>query len=145
MIPTNVSPRAITPGDTRKIIRRLKKRKAPGKDGIMNKMLKEMSRKCMMALTNIVNAIIRREHFPICWKHAEVIMLSKPGKSLKFPQNYRPISLLPALSKVAERAIKILLDQEIEELNVIPSEQFGFRSSHSTDLQALRLVEFITS
>ena len=143
--PSNQTPMVITPRDTRTIVRRLKKRKAPGKDGITNKMLKEMPRKGMVALTNIINAIVRREYFPLCWKHAEVIMLNKPGKSLKFPQNYRPISLLPALSKVAERAIKMILDQEMAELNLIPSEQFGFRSGHSTELQALRLVETITS
>ena len=75
----------------------------PGQDGITNKMLKELPRKGKVALTGIVNVIIRREHKTICWKHAEAIMLSKAGKSLKIPQNYRPINKLATCTEQSSR------------------------------------------
>ncbi|KAH1016999.1 hypothetical protein HUJ05_007737 [Dendroctonus ponderosae] len=57
------------------------------------------------------------------------------------PQNYRPISLLPTISKVAERVILLRLKDDVEPLNLLPPEQFGFRNKHSTELQLLRIVE----
>ncbi|KAL1124637.1 hypothetical protein AAG570_001261 [Ranatra chinensis] len=52
--------------------------------------------------------------------------------------SYRPISLLPLLSKVLE---KLLLESQ----NIIPSHQFGFRSNHSTLQQCHRIVDLISS
>ncbi|ENN82612.1 hypothetical protein YQE_01017, partial [Dendroctonus ponderosae] len=54
--------------------------------------------------------------------------------------NYRSISLLPALSKVAERAILRRLKEETSEPDFLPPEQFGFRGKHSTELQLLWIV-----
>lgn len=135
----------VSPLDIKKIIGNLKARKATGCDKISNKMIKQMPRKAVMALTNITNAILRLDHFPQCWKHAEVVMLPKAKKDKKLPQSYRPISLLPLLSKVSERAIKHRLLDETDGLGLLPPEQFGFRAGHSTELQALRIVEYTTS
>ena len=70
-------------------------------------------------------------------------MIPKPGKSTKDPTNYRPISLLPTVGKITERVILDRLNAQIEELNLMPPEQFGFRQFHGTDLQLLRIVEEI--
>lgn len=133
-----------TPEELRDIIKRLKPRKAPGCDEIGNLILKKLPRKGRAALLNIVNATLRLRHFPARWKKADVILIPKPGKDLMFPSNYRPISLLPAMSKVAERIILKRLEEHSEELQVVPDEQFAFRRGHSTELQVLRLVEQVT-
>ena len=68
--------------------------------------------------------------FPDASKIAKVKPLFKKG-SITFPSNYRPISLLPLLSKVVER---VVLDQteEFLSLKILYDYQSGFRKNHST-------------
>ncbi|GJQ79294.1 hypothetical protein Trydic_g16162 [Trypoxylus dichotomus] len=87
--------------------------------------------------------MLRLRHFPSQWKLADVAMIRKPGQSHNWPQNYRPISLLPVMSKIADRIILARLREETDDLDVIPGCQFGFRREHSTTHQVLRLVEHI--
>lgn len=125
------------------IINQLKIRKAPSIDKISNAAVKRMPRKCIVKLVNILNACLRNNYFPKNWKQALIITIPKPGKNHEWPKNHRPISLLPTFSKILEKVILTRLQNEIEELQIIPQEQFGFRKGHSTTLQALRLVEEI--
>ncbi|GJQ79639.1 hypothetical protein Trydic_g16480 [Trypoxylus dichotomus] len=87
--------------------------------------------------------MLRLRHFPSQWKLADVVMIPKPGQSHNWPQNYQPISLLPVMSKIADRIILARLREETDDLDVIPDCQLGFRREHSTTHQVLRLVEHI--
>ena len=130
-----------TPEEVRTILSGLKRRKAPGVDNIPNKALKILGRRGTVALTNIFNAAIRLQHFPLSWKMATIIAIRKPGKNPALPASYRPISLLPTAGKVLERLLLTRLHDALEEREVIPPEQFGFRRGHSTVDQLLRVVE----
>ncbi|GFQ83750.1 RNA-directed DNA polymerase from mobile element jockey [Trichonephila clavata] len=59
------------------------------------------------------------------------------------PKSYRPISLLPVLSKLAERIILARLNDYLESQSILIPEQYGFRPRHSTTHQLLRVFEFI--
>jgi hypothetical protein len=83
----------------------LNPRKAPGYDLITGRMLKEMPKKGIVHLTTICNAIIRTGYFPVQWEVAQIIMIPKPGKPLEEASSYRPISLLPTMSKIFEKAM----------------------------------------
>jgi len=144
-LPDNTQIRHASPEELRDILRSLNPRKAPGCDGIGNIPLKKLPRQPLVALTNIINAALRLQYFPDRWKAADVILFPKPDKDHLFPQNYRPISLLPCMGKLAEIVILKRLKETEEELKIIPDEQFGFRHGHSTEQQVLRMVEFITS
>lgn len=135
--------RHTTPGEIKSILATLKAKKAPGEDRIPNTALKLLPKKAIAHLVAIFNAILRQRLFPDNWKTAEVITLLKPGKNPIFPQNYRPISLLPALSKVLETVILARLKEETDDLQLIPDTQIGFRAKHSTTHQTLRVVEQI--
>ena len=86
---------------------------------------------------NIANSIGRcnsnyecNGYFPLDWKIARVTPLHKKG-SKNLMENYRPISILPIISKVFER----ILYQFYEYLtsnNLLSKQQFGFRRFHST-------------
>ena len=54
------------------------------------------------SLTSIINATFEFDTFPLAWKTAEVTPILKAGDH-DIPNNNRPISLLPVLSKVCER------------------------------------------
>jgi hypothetical protein len=72
-----------------------------------------------------------------------VIALPKPGKDPKFPQNLRPISLLPSTGKVFEKVILEIVKRHIRENNLLNASQFGFRARHSTTLQCMRLADHL--
>ena len=66
------------------------------------------------------------------WKVGQIIMIAKPGKDVNDITSYRPISLLPILSKILEKIILKRLTPIIEDNKLIPSHQFGFRKHHGT-------------
>ncbi|CAK9816472.1 Probable RNA-directed DNA polymerase from transposon BS [Anthophora quadrimaculata] len=70
-------------------------------------------------------------------------MLLKPGKDPHQTSSYRPISLLPILSKILEKLIYSRLKPIIEKRKLILDHQFGFRNKHSTIEQSQRLFNEI--
>ena len=76
--------------------------KATGPDGISVKMLQIASRYIIKSLTHVFNLSIRGEHYPKDWKYAVVTPIHKGGDKCN-TTNYRPISILPIISKILER------------------------------------------
>lgn len=125
-------------------ISQLNPKKSPGYDLITAKILSELPSKALTLLTYVFNSIIRTGHFPIQWKTAEIILIQKPGKPPEEIASYRPISLLPLMSKLFESLLKNRLEPILEELQIIPAFQFGFRRQHSTIEQIHRIVKRIS-
>ena len=82
-------------------------------------------------LTILFNNCLRSGIFPDELKTARVIPLYKSGDKSDIT-NYRPISLLPVLSKIFEKLIHSRMTKFFDENNVIYNKQFGFRKKHST-------------
>ncbi|GBL57509.1 putative RNA-directed DNA polymerase from transposon BS [Araneus ventricosus] len=82
-------------------------------------------------------------HFPNCWKTARVQPILKPGKDPTHPVSYRPISLLPTLSKLGEKLILNRYLTHATKLRLPITQQFGFTPQLSTTHQLLRVVEHI--
>lgn len=118
-------------------------RKAPGYDLISQKMISELPLIAIKFLVNLFNNIIKFSYFPQAWKISLVKMILKPGKDKTLATSYRPISLLPCLSKLFERIFLLKLKSFISSHNVIPDHQFGFREGHSTLQQVNRLTNEI--
>ena len=134
--------KSFKPSEVTNVIRNeISSKKAPGYDLITGKILKELPRKGILLITFIFNAILRLEYFPLQWKVAQVIVIPKPGKPLNDVSSYRPISLLPVISKLFERLLLKRLQPVLE--YSIPDHQFGFRRKHSTIQQVHRLVNVI--
>lgn len=131
----------VKPKEVKSIIRMLKNRKSPGQDGIRNTCLKHLPRKGLVVLVKVFNACLALGYFPAGWKHANVIAIPKANKDITNPGNYRPISLLSSLSKVLERVILARLNRHLETEEVVPAEQFGFRTGHSTVHQLARITQ----
>ncbi|CAB0007164.1 unnamed protein product [Nesidiocoris tenuis] len=118
-------------------------KKAPGYDLITGQILKYLPRKAIVKITQIINAAIKLRYVPQLWKLAEVIMILKPGKPPEEVSSYRPISLLPVLSKLFEKLIHKRLIKVVAERKLIPAHQFGFRHKHSTIDQVHRITYII--
>ena len=85
--------------------------KAPGYNKVPMAVIKESLSYILPTLTDIVNHSLLSSVFPASWKLSlEVVPLSKDG-DLESANNNRPVSLLPAMSKIRERAA--LLNQFI--------------------------------
>ena len=129
--------------EIKSIMKELNAKKAPGFDLITAEIIKQLPHKTIFRLTKIINACINLKYFPSYWKVAEVIMISKPGKDPHEVSSYRPISLLPILSKILEKIIIKRLRPVIDTEEIIPSHQFGFREKHSTIDQVHRITDII--
>lgn len=125
------------------INKEIKTKKAPGYDLMTGQVLKQLPRKAIVKITMIINAALKLHYVPQVWKIAEVIMLPKPGKPLDQITSYRPISLLPVLSKLFEKLLLKKLLPIIEERKLVPNHQFGFRHKHSTIDQVHRITNII--
>ena len=77
------------------------------------------------------------------WKKATVIPIPKQG-DLSTVANYRPISLLPAHSKVIEKLIHQQFTEHIETYHYLTSYQYGFRKAHSTTHAITQQVNHIS-
>ena len=95
-------------------------------------------------MTTTVNQSLTTGIFPDNLKLAKVIPLFKKGDPTSI-NNYRPISLLPALSKIFERVIYNQINNYFTLNNLYYEVQYGFRSKHSTELAALHIIYTITS
>lgn len=125
------------------IAKNLNVKKAPGYDCITGKVIKELPDEALRYITYIFNGILRTGHFPSQWKVAQIILIPKPGKSPVEVTSYRPISLLPIMSKMFEKLFLKRLMPILEGRSIIPEHQFGFRERHGTVEQVHRLVKII--
>ena len=94
----------------------------------------------------MVNTSIKTGTYPTLFKDAIVVPVFKGGrKDREDPASYRPISVLPAISKVLEA---IIIDQfldYLDEYNLLPPAQHGFRQGHSTVTALLKTIQEWTS
>lgn len=136
--------KSFTRQEITKTIYALNLKKAPGYDLLTAKLLQKLPEKVIAFITMLFNGILRTTHYPSLWKVSQIIMIPKPGKPVSEPSSYRPISLLPILSKVFEKLFLTRLMPILEEKNVIPDHQFGFRNGHSTVEQVHRVINVLT-
>ena len=105
----------VTSCDLRKVIQSFPSNKAPGWDKVSMSIIKDSLCSILPVLSDLVNSSLLTSVFPDKWKKSEVIPLVKEGDN-EIPSNNRPISLLPALSKICER---VALNQFTEYLNTL--------------------------
>ena len=109
----------------------LKRNKAIRLDRISARLLKCASRTITPSITKLLNLSIATNEFPNIWKCAKVTALFKAGNHTS-PSDYHPISILPTLSKILERAVHYQFYQYLNQHNLLNEKQFGSRPKHST-------------
>ena len=101
-----------------------------GTDGIANHFLKIALPVIVESLCNIFNLSIATGVFPDCWKIARIAPISKSGQ-FDDRSNYRPISVLPFLSRAFEKLVFNQLYEYLDKNKLIHYKQSGFSSLHS--------------
>ena len=77
--------------------------------------------------------------FPDDWKKAKGHLIFKSNER-NIPSNYRPISILPAISKIIERAIHTPLLEYFQAGTLLTESQYGFRPNHLTSTALISAV-----
>lgn len=93
-------------------------------------------------VTHVLNSIVTKSVFPAFWKRAKVLPLRKSSR-LRSPDDYRPISILPSLSKALERLMKGQVTDYINRFGLLFKLQSGFRSGYSTASALLEVTSDI--
>ena len=109
------------------LLQNLEQSKATGIDGIYARLLKETADIIGISLTNLINT----GSYPEEWKSSKVFPVFKTGKRSD-KNNYRPISVIPVISKVCERIIFDQLYNYLQDNDILSNCQSGFRQIHST-------------
>ena len=114
--------------------------KATGLDGISVKLLKLADKSIVSVLTYILNMSICTGEVPVEWKEARVVPIFKSGDR-ECTNNYRPVSILPIVSKIIERFIHQSLYKYLSDLKAISRSQSGFRALHSTTTAMIKIYD----
>ena len=131
-----------TPTDEDEILEIILKLKnsSPGHDGLSVNIIKKIKCHILTPLTHIINLSFSNGIIPDNLKIAKVIPIYKRGDHSLFA-NYRPISILPAFSKIIEKLAYKRIILFLDKFNILNDGQFGFRKNRSTDMAIHTLMD----
>ena len=117
----------------------LNRSKAPGPDGIPNWILKEFAGILSKPISIILNSSYLEQKLPSAWKQANIIPIPKIKPIRDINKNLRPISLTPALSKLAE---DIVIEKYVSHavLEIVSQDQFGGIPKSSATLALISII-----
>ena len=116
--------------------------RATGIDELSGRFLKDGADILTMPINQICNLSIKFSHFPKDCKVANIKPIYKKGTKTD-PNNFRPISLLPIVSKIIEKVIHDKTMNYLTNNNVRYRYESGFRKKHSTDTSLAYLTDKI--
>ena len=122
------------------LILQLDDSKPSGPTDIPIKILKVAAPIIVPHVVKIINKSFELGICPNFLKLAKVIPIFKAGRKLEVT-NYRPISLLPTLSKIFEKLMHARLFSFLETHKVIYDSQFGFQKGKSTNHSLIEITE----
>ena len=116
----------INESKVKEVIRRIKKKKAAGPDGLKGELYSEMakSEKCLSALTRCMNNELNKKSKPQSWKKSRTVLLEKKRKPTA--RDFRPVALTDISYKIYMSLIRNEIEQHLENIDETLEEQAGF-------------------
>ena len=114
------------------IIDNMVNKNSHGWDGISNKLVKSLKKSLLLPLQIVINKSMTDGIFPAILKIANVTPLFKSGSHAD-SNNYRPISLLPVISKIFEKIVYKRTYSFLQKNDQLFQSQYGFRKRHSCE------------
>lgn len=122
-----------------KIIMSLRNTNSVGYDLLSTGILKQVAQVIAHPIAHIANLSLEQGIFPERLKCSIVKPLYKKGATTDL-NNYRPVTLIPILSKVLEKIYYIRLQSYLDKYNILTKQQHGFRKNNSTTLASYNLL-----
>ena len=119
--------------EVKKHLKQLKRKKAEGKDEIPNCILRDCAHELAPPIAHIINFSLKSAQRAEDLKTAKITPIFKDDEKSKYT-NYRPISVLPAISKILERCVYNQLICHLQSHNILSSQQYGFCKKRSTEI-----------
>jgi Skp family chaperone for outer membrane proteins len=116
------------------------KNSSSGYDDIKVKLIKSVKHDILTPLAHICNLSFKEGKIPDSMKIAKILPIHKRGDKKLFA-NYRPVSILPAFSKIIEKLAYKRIMAFLDKHDVLYKYQFGFRKKRSTDMALYTLVD----
>ena len=114
-------------------------------DPIPTWLLKQCLDDLLPTITSIVNHSLQTGSFHDSFKRALIRpLLKKPGLDCNSLQNYRPVSNLPFISKIIEKAVSAQLHKHLDQHDLLDKYQSAYRKGHSTETALLRVQNDVT-
>nr|CAI5847843.1 unnamed protein product [Callosobruchus analis] len=132
----------VTFNEVRDIINNLKNKNSRDIDGLSVKLIKSVKNILIAPLTKLINSCLSINTFPDVLKRAVVIPVFKKG-NMHHVDNYRPISLLPVISKIFEKCLALRIVHYFETNQLFSQHQFGFRKGKNSVMGILDLISHI--
>ena len=114
-----------------------------GVDKINAKLFKLSYRSILKPILHLFNSCLKSGTFPLRFKIAVIKPIFKSGDRQEV-SNYRPISILPFMSKILEKLIYCRLINHLDDNHIIHDNQFGFQKNKATYMPILLLQDTIT-
>lgn len=141
--PPHSDSRKITVHEINLALNSLNPNKAPGPDGLDFRIIRQLHKHYPKILCKWTNLCFNFNYFPKILRSGEIIYFNKIGKDVQDPNNYRPICLLPTLSKVLEKLIVNRLHFFLENNNIFSQNQYGFRPGKSCEKALSTLTQTV--
>ena len=132
----------ITPSEIEGIIANINPNKTSGIDEISPKVVHKIGPIISCPLCHIFNLTFTTGHIPEELKMSLISPVYKADDKTKFT-NYRPISVLPCISKILEKLMNKRLMHYLDKNKILYAHQYGFRNKRSATLAIIELVEKI--
>ena len=127
--------------EVKALLLKLDVNKAVGPDAVSPRLLRQCATELAHPLSLLFNYCFQNSTWPKLWKISSIVPVHKKNSKSE-AKNYRPVSLLPALSKVLETIVVSRLEEHFEKHHLLCTRQYGFRKGRSAaDLHLLLSAE----
>ena len=134
------------PYEISRLIDSLKPKYSSGHNGTISKLIKDIKYDISLPITILINKFLNAGIVPDLLKTVGIIYIYI-AKNKEQLTNYRPISLLPTISKILENIIHKWLTYFLISQSVIYQSQYGFETKHTTThalIQSLIIIRIVS-
>lgn len=128
--------------ELRKALRQIKSKQTRDIYGMTSTILKEIFPCIEVPICNMFSKCLEEGYFPDQLKKAKIVPVHKKG-DMELPENYRPVSILPVLSKLLEIIIKNRILSFFKHHKIFCKQQHGFLTGRSVETALAEVLENI--